>query len=83
MFIFVSHPFITITNLCNLHVRIASWAMSIYVKEIDWSPLLRDADIESAVDCFCNVIIPAVDEFFPKVKVKFSSNGPAFISPRV
>ena len=40
-------------------------------------------DITSAVECFYNMISSAVDQFFPKIKVKLSSNDPAFISLRV
>ena len=36
-------------------------AMSSYLKEIDWPSLLHNADIESAVECFSNMISPAVD----------------------
>ena len=57
--------------------------MSSYLKEIDWPSLLHNADIESAVECFYNMISPAVDQFFPKIKVKMSLNESAFISPRV
>ena len=47
-------------------------AMSSYLKEIDWSTLLHNAAIESAVECFYNMISPAVDQFSPKIKVKLS-----------
>ena len=43
-------------------------AMSSYLKEIDWPS--HNTATESAVESFYTMISPAVNQFFPKIRVK-------------
>ena len=58
-------------------------AMLAHLQDINCSLILQGANLEFAEERFYHLINSAFDGFFPRLRVKLSSNDPVFVSPRV